>query len=54
MTFVNFLFVNWAQGVNFVSFMIYSSGAKFEKQFFNISRDFLYSVFYDVRCKLIS
>ena len=34
----------------FVSFVINISGAKFEKHCFNISRDILYSVFYNFSC----
>ena len=37
-------------GCHLVSFVIFISGAKFEEQNFNISRDIFYSVFYHFGC----
>ena len=39
-----------APQTSFVSFVIYSSGAKFEDYCSNISRDVLDSVFYNFKC----
>ena len=36
---------------HFAPFVINISGAKFEKHCFNISRDIVYSVFYNFSCK---
>ena len=40
----------WHHRCHFVSFVIYSSGAKFEDYCSNISRDILQSVFYHFSC----
>ena len=40
----------WHNRCHFVSFLMYISGAKFEKHCSNISRDILDSVFYCLSC----
>ena len=43
-------FWEWHNGCHLVSFLMYISGAKFEKHCSNISRDILDSVFYCLSC----
>ena len=41
------------QGCHFVSFVMYIYGAKFQEHCFNISRDIVYSVFYQFQLQTI-
>ena len=43
----------WHHRRHFVSFVIYSSAAKFEDYRANVSRDILDSVFYNFNCSLL-